>query len=86
MKAILAWFAKRKLASVGIGGVLAAFGGITALGVLQPAVEKASDYGAKAVSIYCELPAVDRDRFRSEVAERLPAGYAVRVSCPADIE
>lgn len=76
-----------KLISGGLGAVLAAIGGITTIEALQPAVEKASDYGAKAVELYCELPAVDRARFRAEVDERLAAsGFVGQISvrCPAD--
>jgi hypothetical protein len=81
-----------KVAGGGIGAILAAIGGITSIQVLQPAVEKASDYAAKTVELYCELPEVDRIRFRTEVMERLLArsielgttSADVRVSCPLD--
>jgi hypothetical protein len=81
-----------KAAGAGLGALLAAIGGVTSIQVLQPAVEKASDYGARAAEIYCELPLVDRERFRSEVLERLVARAQetgsgtidVRVSCPVD--
>lgn len=76
-----------RVAAGGIGAVLAAVGGLTSISALQGAVEKASDYGARAVAIYCELPPVDRDRFRAEVNERLlldAPGAAVQVTCPAD--
>jgi len=76
-----------KLAGGGIGAILAAIGGLTSLQVLQPAVEKASDYAASTVELYCELPVVDRARFRAEVAERLAAkafAAQVSVSCPGD--
>lgn len=74
-----------KFAGGGIGTILAAIGGVTSFQWAQPAVEKASDYGARAVDIYCELPSVDRQRFRTEVAERLAlSGNAVSVSCVAD--
>lgn len=67
-------------------------GGITSIAMMQPAVEKAADYGAKAVKLYCKLPAVDRERFRTEVEERLIVQAtadksnvaAVRVTCPLD--
>lgn len=60
-------------------------GGITSISLLQPAVEKAADYGAKTVALYCNLPAVDRDRFRAEVNERLQSlGADVAVRCPVD--
>lgn len=78
------FFAKRgaKLVTAALGAVLA--GGVTSIAFLQPAVEKAADYGAKTVEAYCNLPAVDRDRFRAEVNERLEAlGADVRVTCPA---
>lgn len=76
-----------KIIGGGLGALFAAIGGVTTIGVLQPAVEKASDYGAKAVELYCELPAVDRARFRAEVEERLAAaGFVGQISvrCPAD--
>lgn len=84
-----ALIAKRvaKIAAGGLGAILAAIGGLTTIGVLQPAVERAADYGAQAVQIYCELPPVDRARFGDEVSERLAAvAFAgeVRVVCPAD--
>lgn len=89
LKAILA---KRlgKLAAGGVGAILAAVGGLTSIKALQPAVEKASDLGASAVLIYCELPAGDRERFRYEVTERLAAAgdgaqfARVAVTCPGD--
>jgi hypothetical protein len=74
-----------KLVGGGLGTVLAAIGGLTSIQWAQPAVEKASDYGARVVDLYCELPAVDRQRFRVEVRERLASsGNAVTVSCAAD--
>jgi hypothetical protein len=76
-----------KVAAGGIGAILAAIGGVTTIGVLQPAVEKAADYGARAVRGYCELPLSDRERFRDEVRERLDAvafNGEVRVICPSD--
>lgn len=76
-----------KLAGGGIGAILAAIGGITSVQVLQPAVEKASDYAAATVQLYCGLPTVDRARFRSEVQERLAAeafDAEVSVTCPQD--
>lgn len=86
-----ALIAKRiaKIAAGGIGALLAAVGGITSIGVLQPAVEKAADYAAKAVESYCELPLVDRSRFRDEVNERLanaaiPLPARIEVTCPTD--
>lgn len=72
-----------KIIASAIGAVLA--GGITSIALLQPAVEKAADYGAKTVELYCNLPAVDRDRFRAEVNERLESlGADVAVRCPVD--
>jgi hypothetical protein len=76
-----------KILAGGLGTILATIGGITSIKAVQPVVEKASDYGAKAVMYYCELPLVDRQRFHAEVFERLQnAGFAgsVVVSCPAD--
>lgn len=78
-----------KLLAGGLGAVLAAIGGLTTMEALQPDVEKAADLAARGVVLYCELPRMDRDRFRSEVLERLsdakvPA--AVRVVCPQDVE
>ncbi len=83
-----------KLTGGGIGAVLAAIGGITSVGFLQPAVEKTSDAAAKTVALYCELPLVDRERFASEIMERLAARAValntatatVRVTCPVDTE
>lgn len=72
-----------KLVSGAVAALLA--GGITTISLLQPAVEKAADYGAKTVELYCSLPSIDRDRFRAEVNERLEAlGADVRVTCPVD--
>lgn len=76
-----------KLAGGGIGAVLAAIGGLTSVQWLQPAVEKASDYAASTVRAYCELPLIDRERFRLEVTERLEAksfAGGVSVTCPQD--
>lgn len=76
-----------KLAAGGVGAILAAIGGLTTISALQPAVEKASDYAAKTVQIYCELPLGDRQRFRDEVRERFAAvafNGDVRVTCPSD--
>jgi hypothetical protein len=74
-----------KLAGGSLGAILAAIGGLTSIQWAQPAVEKASDYGARAVDIYCELPEVDRARFRVEVSERLAtSGNAVDVRCAGD--
>lgn len=73
-----------KLAGMGVGTLLAAIGGLTSVKSLQPVVERASDYAAKTVELYCELPLVDRERFRAEVHERLGEGYAVRVDCLGD--
>ena len=90
MKKLIELFVKRKVLAGGVGALLAAIGGLTSLKVLQPAVERAADYGAKAVALYCELPAVDRERFRAEVNERLAANPAtfgaadVRVTCSSD--
>lgn len=79
-----AFLAKRagKLITAALGAVVA--GGITSIQLLQPAVEKAADYGAKSVELYCQLPAVDRARFRDEVNERLAVGVraSVTVACP----
>jgi hypothetical protein len=72
-----------KIIAAVLGSVLV--GGVTSIQMLQPAVEKAADYGAKTVELYCGLPSVDRDRFRAEVNERLQAlGADVRVTCPVD--
>lgn len=81
-----------KIAGLGLGGILAAIGGFTSIEWVQPAVEKASDYAASTVRLYCELPSVDRERFRSEVMERLELVAVktgttvaeVRVLCPLD--
>lgn len=81
-----------KYAGGGIGALLAAIGGITSIGALQPAVEKTSDAAAKTVELYCELPLLDRERFRSEIMERLntlalangTSAATVRVTCPLD--
>lgn len=73
-----------KLAGMGIGAILAAIGGLTSIQQLQPVVERASDYAAKTVKLYCELPLIDRERFRMEVHERLGEGYVVRVDCLGD--
>ena len=78
-----------KLTGKSVAALLAAIGGVTSYQALQPAVEKASDYGAKAVGIYCALPLVDRQRFRDEVNERLASSTetqkaTVRVTCPTD--
>lgn len=87
MKALLAKILKARLAKVaagGLGAVLATIGGITSIGVLQPAVERSSDYAAKAVEMYCELPIVDRERFRAEVNERLGTTALITVRCAVD--
>lgn len=96
MNAIVAALARKhvaKLLAGGVGAILAAIGGVTTIKAVQPAVEKASDYGARAVEIYCELPQVDRDRFRSEVMERLTerarslgtSSADIRVTCPLEV-
>lgn len=92
MNPIGKFLAKRsgKIIAGALGTLLA--GGITSIAMLQPAVEKAADYGAKAVGLYCKLPAVDRERFRTEVEERLQVQAlaaqtnvaAIRVTCPLD--
>lgn len=65
---------QNQLAKWTAGGVfafLAAVGGVTSMQWAQPAVEKTADYAARAVVLYCKLPAVDRQRMRAEVLERL---------------
>lgn len=87
MKLLLAKLLKARLAKLaagGVGALLAAIGGVTTIGALQPAVEKSSDYAARAVEMYCELPLVDRDRFRAEVNERLGATALITVRCALD--
>jgi hypothetical protein len=85
MNFLAKFLAKRsgKIVAAVLGTALV--GGVTSIQMLQPAVEKAADYGAKTVELYCNLPAVDRDRFRAEVNERLQAlGADVAVRCPVD--
>jgi hypothetical protein len=67
----------------GVGAFLAAIGGLTTIDALQPAIERTSDYAARTVRLYCELPPVDRARFGDEVNERL-TGARVTVTCPQD--
>lgn len=79
-----------KIVGGGLATLLSLIGGITSFEAVQPAVEKASDYAAKAVELYCHLPAIDRERFRAEVDERLiassvPPAAQLRVICPADL-
>jgi hypothetical protein len=80
-----------RLTAGGLGALLAAIGGLTSLAYLQPAVEKSADYAAKAVTLYCKLPLVDRRRFRTEVNERIAGKTSgeiatVTVRCPGDVE
>lgn len=74
-----------KVTAGGLGAILAAVGGFTSISALQPAVDKATDYAARGISMYCELPQIDRAEFRRRVAEQLrDSGNAVTVTCAGD--
>lgn len=88
LKVLLAKLLSKRLGKAAGGGlfaILAAIGGVTSIGALRPAVDKAAEYAAQAVTIYCQLPEIDRETFGAKVDAQLHgAAFTARVTvqCP----